>query len=165
MTVFDYAFLSVLGLSTVLGLWRGLVSEILGLAALILALIVASHYVDIAAPRFENMIADSRVRMVVVFTMIFFSILLVVSLVKLFLRHLLRAVGLGATDRFFGAVFGAVRGAAIALVAVWVGGMVGMSRELWWEQALFAPPLEKAVNEVKVWLPGIDSIADTIRFE
>jgi membrane protein required for colicin V production len=162
MTVFDYTFLSVLGLSATLGLWRGLVSEVLGLAAWILALIVAGRYVDVAALQFENMFADTRLRVVAAFALIFFAVLLLASLVKLLLRKFLRAVGLGAADRFFGAVFGTLRGFVIALVVVWIGGLVGMSRETWWEQALFAPPLENAVNMAKSWLPGVDSVIDEI---
>ena len=164
MTIFDYAFLSILGLSAGLGLWRGLVGEILGLAALVLALIVASRYADVAALQFENTIADPRGRVAAAFALILFAVLLLVSLVKLFLRRLLRAAGLGATDRFFGAVFGLVRGLVITLIVVWVGGLVGISRETWWEQALFAPPLEQAVNRVGLWLPDVDSVAEGIRF-
>ncbi|MDR2014210.1 MAG: CvpA family protein [Azoarcus sp.] len=162
MTVFDYVFLSVLALSATLGLWRGLVSEILGLLAWVLALVVAGRYVDVAALQFENMFGDSRLRVVAAFALIFFAVLLLASLVKFLLRKLLRAAGLGAIDRFFGAVFGAVRGFVIALVVVWIGGLVGMSRESWWEQALFAPPLENVVNVAKSWLPGVDSVIDSI---
>jgi membrane protein required for colicin V production len=162
MTVFDYAFLSILGLSAILGLWRGLVSEILGLAAWILALIVAANYADAAALRFENMIADPRWRMVAAFALILFTVLLLVSLVKIFLRRLLRIVGLGATDRFLGTLFGVVRGLVIALVAVWGGGLIGMSHEPWWEHSLFAPPLEKAVGRIEPWLPDVESLADDI---
>ncbi|MCL1824957.1 MAG: CvpA family protein [Betaproteobacteria bacterium] len=162
MTVFDYAFLSILGLSATLGLWRGLTSEVLGLAGLVLALVTATHYADVAAHQFENMIDDPRARVAAAFALILFAVLLVVSLAKLFLRRLLCTVGLGATDRFFGAVFGIVRGLMIVLIVVWVGGLIGMSREPWWERALFAPLLEKAVSRIEPWLPDIDSAVDDI---
>jgi len=165
MTVFDYVFLAVLGLSAVLGLWRGAVSEILTLAGWILALILASRYADVAALQLGNTIPDPLWRMVAAFALILFAVLLVVSLAKLFLRRVLQAVGLGSTDRFFGTLFGVVRGLVIAMVVVWVGGVVGISQELWWKQALFAPPLEKAVNEAKIWLPEIDLAAEGIRFK
>ncbi len=171
MTVFDYAFLSVLVLSATLGLWRGLVSEVLSLAAWVLALVMASHYANVTAILFlEKTIADPRLRMAAAFALILFAVLLLVSLVRLFLRHLLRAVGLGATDRFLGALFGVVRGLAIALTVVWIGGLVGMSREPWWEQALFASPLERAVEVVGLWLPEFDlpdvgSIGDSSHFK
>jgi membrane protein required for colicin V production len=162
MTVFDYVFLSVLGLSAILGLWRGLVSEVLGLVAWALALIAAGRYVDVAALQLENMFADSRLRVAAAFSLIFFAVLLLSFLIKLLFRKLLRAVGLGAADRFLGAVFGAVRGFVIALAVVWIGSLVGMSRETWWKQSLFAQPLENAVNVAKSWLPGVDSVMDEI---
>lgn len=165
MTVFDYVFLSVLGLSAALGLWRGVVSEVLGLAGWILALLVAGRYAETAMAQLGNVVADPRWRMVAAFALILFAVLLLVSLVKLFLRRLLHAVGLGATDRFLGTVFGVIRGLMVALAVVWVGGLIGMSREPWWEQALFAPPLEKAVNEVRLWLPEIDLTGEGIRLE
>jgi len=167
MTVFDYAFLSILGLSAALGLMRGVVSEVLGLVGWILAWVVATRYADTAMAQFENVISDPRWRMVAVFALILFAVLLVVSLAKLFLRRLLRAVGLGATDRFFGMVFGVLRGLVIVLGVVWVGGLIGMSSEPWWQQAKFAPQLERAVNEVKLWLPEIDLglITEKIPFE
>ena len=165
MTIFDYVFLSALGLSAILGLWRGLVSEILGLAAWVLALIVANNYAGTTAPWLEGTIADPFKRMIAAFALILFAVLLLVSLVKFFLRHLLRLVGLGAADRFFGTVFGVIRGLVIALIVVWIGGLVGMSHEPWWEQALFVPPLEKAVDKIGLWLPDIDQIADSIHFK
>ncbi|MCL2589715.1 MAG: CvpA family protein [Betaproteobacteria bacterium] len=165
MTVFDYVFLAVLGLSATLGLWRGVASEVLGLVGWILALVVAGRYADTAVAQLENVIADPRWRIVAAFALILFAVLLLVSLVKLFLRRLLRAVGLGATDRLLGTVFGVIRGLVIALIVVWVGGLVGMSHESWWKQALFAPPLEKAVNEVKSRLPEVDLTVESIRFK
>jgi membrane protein required for colicin V production len=162
MTIFDYMFLSILGLSAILGLWRGLVSEILGLAAWVLALVVASSHADAAALRLEGTVADPRWRVVVAFLLILITILLLVSLVKIFLRRLLHTVGLGATDRFLGTLFGLLRGLLIALTAVWAGGLVGMSHEPWWERALFAPPLEKAVDRIERWLPEVDSVVGDI---
>lgn len=165
MTVFDYVFLSILGLSAILGLWRGLVSELLGLAAWVLALIVASRYAGVAALQLENVVADPRWRAVAAFALILFAVLLLVSLLKLFLRRLLHTLGLGSADRFLGAVFGVVRGFVIAFAVVWVGGLVGMSREPWWEESLFAPPLEQGVDAVRLWLPYTGSVVDSLRFK
>jgi len=165
MTVFDYVFLAVLGLSATLGLWRGAVSEILGLVGWVLALFLASRYADVMAPQFGSMLPNPLWRLAASFALILFAVLLVMSLVKLLLRRLFRAVGLGSTDRLFGTVFGIARGLVIALVVVWIGGLVGMSREVWWKQAMFSPSLERAVNEVSLWLPDVDLAAEKIRFK
>lgn len=163
MTVFDYTFLSILGLSALLGLWRGLVSEIMAVASWVLALLAAWRYADVAAELLNGVIGNSSWRMVAAFALIVIAVLLLASLLRYLLRSLLRAAGLGATDRFFGTLFGIVRGLAIALLAVSGGGMIdNMPREPWWEQALFAPPLETAVIAAKPWMP--DAVAEKIHF-
>ena len=43
-----------------------------------------------------------------------------------------------------------------------IGGLAGVSREPWWAQSLFAPPLESVVIATKPWLP--DVVAEKIRF-
>ena len=47
-------------------------------------------------------------------------------------------------------------------LVVLIGGLAGVSREPWWTQALFSPPMESAVIAAKPWLPA--EVADKIRF-
>jgi membrane protein required for colicin V production len=162
VTVFDYAFLTMMALSAVIGLWRGLVSEILSMVGWILALFAARHYADNAAVLLTGVIADPGWRLAAAFALVVIAVLLLMVFVRFLLRELLKAVGLRATDRFFGAIFGIVRGLAIAFVVVLLGGLVGMAGEEWWANALFAPPLETAVIAAKPWLP--DVIAGRIHF-
>ncbi|THF62489.1 CvpA family protein [Pseudothauera rhizosphaerae] len=162
MTVFDYVFLAILALSTVIGLWRGLVSEVMALVAWVLALFLAWRYAHVVAPWFSGWINEPAWRHVAGFAAVFVAVLLVAALLRFLLRELLRAIGLGTADRLFGAVFGLLRGLAIALLIVLLGGMVGISRESWWSNALFAPPLETAVIAAKPWLP--DVVASKVRF-
>ncbi|MFN4064096.1 CvpA family protein [Azoarcus communis] len=163
MTVFDYVFLAVLGLSAAVGLWRGLVSEIMALVAWIAALVAAWQYGDVAATvALEGLIAEPAWRQIGGFALVFVLVLLLAAFLRFLLRELLKAAGLGATDRFFGALFGVARGLVIAWVVVLVGGMLGLSREPWWANAMFSPPLETAVIAAKPWLP--DAVADRVRF-
>ncbi|MDR2031309.1 MAG: CvpA family protein [Azoarcus sp.] len=162
MTVFDYVFLSVLGLSAAVGMWRGLVSEIMALAAWILAIVAAWCCADEVERQLAGAVADPAWRTVAAVALVVVAVLLLAALSRFLLRQLLRATGLGSADRFFGALFGVARGLAIAFVAVLLGGVAGVSREPWWERALFAPPLEAAVIAAKPWLP--DVLASKIRF-
>ena len=57
---------------------------------------------------------------------------------------------------------GIARGLVFAFVVVLIGGLAGVSREAWWTQALFSPPMESAVIAAKPWLPV--EVADKIRF-
>lgn len=162
MTVFDYVFLAILGLSAAVGMWRGLVSEVLAVLAWVVALFAAWRYNEQAADVFIGLIAEPVWRQVAGGALVVIGVLILVALIRFVLRQLLRAAGLGPTDRFFGALFGIARGLLVAFIVVLIGGLAGLSREPWWTQALFSPPLETAVVAAKPWLP--DMVADKIRF-
>ncbi|NMF88705.1 CvpA family protein [Aromatoleum petrolei] len=162
MTVFDYAFLGVLALSAAVGMWRGLVSEVIALLAWAVALFAAWRYAGEASALLVDMIFDPAWRQIAAFTLIFVLVLVLAALLRFLLRELLKAVGLGTADRVFGALFGAARGVAIALAVVLFGGLIGIAHEPWWSNAMFAPPLETAVIAAKPWLP--DVVATKIRY-
>lgn len=162
MTVFDYVLLGILALSAAVGMWRGLVSEILALVAWIAALGASWMYASQVAELLVDVISEPAWRQVAGFALIFVGVLLLAAVVRFLLRELLRVAGLGPADRMFGTVFGIARGLAIAFVLVLVGGMLGMAKEAWWANSLFAPPLETAVIAAKPWLP--DAVVERIRF-
>jgi len=163
MTAFDYIFLGVLGFSALIGLWRGLASEVISLLAWALALLATWRYGSDTAALLAGIVAEPAWRYVASFVLIFVAVLLLAALLRFLLRELLKAAGLGTADHFFGAIYGLARGLAIVFSAVLLGGMVGVAREPWWANAKFAPPMEVAVISVKPWLP--DVVADRIRFK
>lgn len=162
MTVFDYIFIGILVLSAAVGMWRGLVSEVVSLLAWIVALAAGWMYATQVSTLLDGVIAEPAWRQIAAFALIFVGVLLIAALLRFLLRELLRAAGLGAVDRFFGTLFGLTRGVAIAFVLVLFGGLVGMAREPWWADALLSPPLETAVIAAKPWLP--DAVAQRVRF-
>ena len=162
MTVFDYVFLAILGLSALVGLWRGLISEVMAVIAWVVALFAAWRYNEQAAEAFVGLIAEPLWRQLAGAALVVVGVLILAGLIRYLLRQLLQAAGLGATDRFFGALFGVARGLLVAVVVVLIGGLAGLSQAPWWTQALFSPPLEMAVVAAKPWLPAV--VADKIRF-
>lgn len=162
MTVFDYSFLALVGLMTLVGLWRGLVSEVLALVTWVAAFLLARTFAGEVGGLLGGVIADAFGRQVAGFALIFIVVLLLSGVVRFLLRELLKVAGLGFSDRLLGGCFGLAKGIFIALVLVMLGGMAGAARASWWESAYFAPPLETAVVAVKPWLP--EAIAKRIRF-
>jgi len=163
VTLFDYLALGIVGASVLLGLWRGVVSELLALAAWILAIFASRMFGAEAATWIPTtMVADPLLRQGLGFLAVFVAVLLLVSLARLLLRELLRAVGLGLIDRMLGSVFGVLRGLVVVLVAVMVGGMTSLPRQSWWHEAVLAPPLETVVLAGKPWLPA--DLAKRIRY-
>ena len=106
MTVFDYVFLAILGLSALVGLWRGLISEVMAVIAWVVALFAAWRYNEQAAEAFVGLIAEPLWRQLAGAALVVVGVLILAGLIRYLLRQLLQAAGLGATDRFFGALFG-----------------------------------------------------------
>ena len=162
MTVFDFAVLGIVGASVLLGLWRGVASEMLALAAWVVAFLAARQFGREAGGLFAAWIADPAMRMAAGFAAIVVAVLVVFALARFVVSLLLRAVGLGVLDRFLGGIFGVARGVLIVLAVVMVGGMTALPKEPWWREAVLSPPLETAVIAGKAWLPP--EVAKRIRY-
>ncbi len=163
MTWIDYVVLAVLGLSAVLGVWRGFVREVLALVGWIAAAILAALFSAQLAGIFPADFATPLVRQLLAAVLVFVLVLIVAGLCGVFLARLLRAVGLGALDRALGGVFGVARGALIVLVAVLLLGLTELPRHPDWQQARLRGPLETAAIAVKPYLP--QAIAARIRYD
>jgi len=166
MTGFDYAVLAIFGLSALLGLWRGVASEVLGLAAWVAAFFAARWWGGSAGEMLPRMLSwplsDPAWRQVSGLVVVFVATLLLFGLARLLFSRLLRAVGLGLADRLLGALFGVARGALLVVALVLVGGMTALPRQAWWAEAWLAPPLETAVLVAKPWMPT--AVAHRIRY-
>lgn len=162
MTSFDYVVIAIVAASVVLGIWRGVLGEIIALAAWVMAFFAAKWWgAEVARVVFAG-IADPAVRIVAAWVAVFVAVLMVMALLRLAVRGLLKALGLSLTDRLLGVIFGLARGLLIVLVLVAVGGMVSVAKEKWWSEAYFSAPLETAVLASKPWLPP--EVAKRIRF-
>jgi membrane protein required for colicin V production len=92
-------------------------------------------------------------RHVVAFVLIIVAVLLVGALLGWFLHRLVRAIGLGFLDRLLGGVVGTARGVLIVVIGVLVAGWTSLPQQVWWQNALLAPPLVAAALSLKPWLP------------
>lgn len=162
MTVFDYVVVAIVAASVLLGAWRGLVSEVLALAAWVAALLTGRELAPGMAPVFSDWLKEPALQYAAAFAVIVVAVLVMVALTRLALSKLLRAIGLGPLDRFLGAVFGVARGVLVVVLCVLVGGLTMLPQQAWWRQAWLAPPLETAVLASKPWLPA--AVVKRIRY-
>lgn len=162
MTFFDYGVITIVGASLLLGVWRGVVGELIALAAWILAFFAAREFGPQLGQAFFTGITDPAIRTLAGWATVFIGVLVIMSLGRLAVSSMIRALGLGLSDRLLGLFFGLVRGVFIVLVLVAVGGMTALPQQPWWAQAQLAPPLETAVLAARPWLP--DDVAKRIKF-
>ncbi|MCB1889017.1 MAG: CvpA family protein [Rhodocyclaceae bacterium] len=162
MTAFDIVVIGLLAICAGLGFWRGFVSEVLAIAAWVVAIVLARLF---TVPLAEQMIfiEGELVRQAAAFLAILIGTLMAGGILRWILRELLKAAGLGAADRILGAGFGVVKGLVIALVVVLLGGLTGVSQAGWWRQAVLTPPLETAVLAARPLMP--EAVANRVRFD
>lgn len=113
----DGVMLAVVALSAMVGFLRGFARELLGLAAWILAAVLASRFYGVALPLAHSWIEEPLVADVVCFLVVFVIILIGLSLLASLLSRLVRLSLLGGIDRILGLCFGIVRGGALLTLA------------------------------------------------
>ena len=163
MTGFDYVVATLVVASVLLGAWRGVVGEIIALTAWVLAFFAARWWgAEIAQVFFHELITDPALRIVAGWVIVFIGVLILMGLLRLAVRGMLKAFGLGLSDRLLGIVFGLARGLLVVLILVAMGGMTSLPKEMWWREAHFSPPFETAVLASLHWLPP--EVSKRIRF-
>jgi membrane protein required for colicin V production len=154
VSAWDYAIGAIFLLSTVFGLFRGLISTIFGLLAWAAAVFSAWW---LAAPVALSLNLDAPT--VLVRVGLFFLVYIVVRLIGYALAKSVSAVGLGSLDKPLGALFGALRALLIVAVLVVVLQWSGASRWVSWQGSVSQPLLDALAQWAKQVAPAREPAA------
>lgn len=163
MTLFDYAVLGILGLSILLSVMRGFLREVLALLSWVVAFWLATLYAGEVAPMLPQSIPNEQLRLLAAYALVFFAVLLVMTLLSITVGQVLKLIGIGPLDRLLGAVFGFARGVVIVLALVVMGGLTSLPKEPFWRNATFSAPLEAVVLSAKPWLP--EAVGNRLKYD
>lgn len=150
----DYLILAVLGLSVLIGLWRGLISEVLALAIWIAAFWVAMTFGPTVAAFFEHSISLPSARYLVGYGLCFIVVLLAGALLRFVVGRLIESTGLSGTDRLLGMLFGLARGVLLVTLAVFLVGFTAFTRDPWWRQSALVPQFQGMAMWLGDWVPA-----------
>ena len=131
MALTDWILLGVLLASMVVGLWRGLVYEVLSLAGWVAAFVVAQWLApDVVGwlPFIKG--APASVQYAVAFAVVFVVTVFVAGLVSWLIKKLVETVGLRPVDRALGGFFGIARGVVLLLALTVVLQLTGLANEI-----------------------------------
>jgi membrane protein required for colicin V production len=154
MTLFDLVVVAIVGLSVLLSLIRGLVREVLALAAWVVAFLAANLLAGEVAPWFADTIPSESLRFLAGFVMVFVVVLVAGSALAMVASKLVKSAGLGLEDRLLGAVFGLARGMLVVMILVLLAGLTSLPRQPVWRNAVLSGPLVALAGSVKNWLPA-----------
>jgi membrane protein required for colicin V production len=148
----DLVVLAVIALSGLLAFMRGIVREVLGVGAWVLAAFAASPwgFFPYVQPWVAQQFADPTVVNVVAFGGVFLLVLIVLWLIAGTISNLVRESALGGLDRTLGLVFGLARG-AVLLMAAYIGAGRAVAVDQWPPAVLDARSLP-AIYRGAAWI-------------
>ena len=149
----DWIILGVLLASILLGVWRGLVFELLSLAAWALAFVCAQVFASDLAQLLPMTGASESMRFAGGFGIVFVLALFGGGLVAVLVKKLIAATGLAPFDRAMGAAFGLLRGLVLLLAATVVLGLTPAKSSSWWQESVGAGLLAQTLKGLKPVLP------------
>ena len=149
----DGAILVLVGLSILVGVWRGFLREVVSILVWVAAAWVAIRYSGVAAEALATWVEVPSVRSIIAFVALFVVVLLVGGLITWLLGKLVESTGLSGTDRMLGMVFGALRGVVLVTLVVMVAGFTPFPGDPWWRQSYLLPYFERMASQASEWLP------------
>jgi membrane protein required for colicin V production len=149
----DILILGVLVISSLVGLARGLVREVLSLVAWGLAIWVGITFSGLVADYLETSIPSPTARSAAAFGILFLVTLLIAGMVGSMLTNLLQVTGLSGIDRVAGLLFGLARGILVITALVMLAQQTPVPREIWRSQSQLIPLFQSLVVWVTAQLP------------
>lgn len=153
MPILDWVLLAVLACSMLLGVWRGLVFEVLSVLGWIAAFVLAQWLAPDVAPSLPMGNASGTVRYVAAFALVFVLGAFACGLAAALFKRLVQAVGLRPVDRVLGMVFGLLRGAILILAAGVIISNTPLQREPWWRESTGAALTVSVLHALKQAMP------------
>jgi membrane protein required for colicin V production len=150
----DWALLVVMGVSVVVGLWRGLVFELMSLLGWVVAYVAAQALAPTVAVWLPVGAPDAVWRPLAAFALSFITVLLLWSLLARLVQLMLHATPLTAIDRLLGAVFGLLRGGVLLLVLGTLLAYTPAVRSQPWQDSHGVGLLKVALDGLRPLLPA-----------
>ncbi len=154
----DIVILIITVLSSVFGLWRGLIKEVLSLLTWIAALLVSRVYSEPLAGLMTGMIENDGIRYVSAFAILFVIVMMLGTFLNFLMSKLLNVTGLKLADRLLGAVFGVARGVIIVLVILFVTSVFVSETELWQKSQLIPYGMD-LIEKSQVFIGDMNSVS------
>lgn len=144
----DLLIIGVMGISGLVGLFRGLLREVLSLMTWAVAIWAGLSFSGDLARSFEAFIPSPTARTAAAFGVLFILALILAGMFGYVLSKILDSTGLSGVDRLAGLLFGIGRGALILSVAVFLARVTPFPKEAAWRSSQLIPIFQT----LAVWL-------------
>lgn len=162
LTWLDILLLVIVTLSALMGLWRGLITEVMALVVWVAAFWLAIGFGPQAAGLFTGYVEMPTARWLLGYATVFVVVLMLGALLTWLLHKAVKGTGLSGTDRVLGLGFGLARGAGVGCVLVLAAGFTPLPQESGWQNGLLVPGFTRAAQWMQGWLPKV--VAEQVSF-
>jgi membrane protein required for colicin V production len=153
-TLVDIAFFTILVISSLVGVWRGLVREVLALVGWVAAAWISYHYATWLAHEWLTGVPGGEMTQLALgFVILFILTMIVCALIGRFLAKIMQQAGLSPMDRLLGFAFGLLRGLLIVVILSSLVVLTSLSQTTEWRKAWCLPAVELLTGMAHVWLP------------
>lgn len=150
----DIIILLVIGVSSLISLFRGFASEALSLATWGVALWLPFSYTEEFMAFLPASVESPSARWFIAAGLLFIGALVVGGMLTWLIRKVIGATTLGFADRLLGLGLGAARGVLIvAVVALLATSNPAIPKESWWNESKLLPPVMRISAFLKNQLP------------
>jgi len=153
MPIIDILIAVAISISVIVGVIRGFVKEAISIAALLAAIWAALYFGPQAGNISESWISSEASQMWFGRFLVFVVVLFIGGLLGWGVSKIVRMSVMNSMDRFFGSVFGVVRGVLLVALAVIGGQFAEFDRDQWWQDSKLIPRLEVVADWIKVMGP------------
>ena len=154
MSSIDVLLIVVLLASLLLGIWRGLVFEVLSVAGWVAAFFAAQWYAAPVAAWLPLGETAEPLRYAVGFVLVFVAVAFVAGFLAWLVKKGIEKVGLRPVDRTLGGAFGVLRGVVLLLAVALVVNMTPIKDESVWQQSQGVQWLNGGLQGIKGMVPA-----------
>lgn len=148
----DLGIITIIGISTVLAFFRGLVTEILSLAVWFIAFYVSTLF----SPQVSDYLSphlDAPFNTLAAFALTFLGCLFLGGLVNLLITMLLKRLKIVAPDRILGSFFGFARGIFVVALVVLLVEPTPLNKMPLWANSVLVPQVKQISGVIKSLIP------------
>ena len=149
MNWFDYLLIALMLFSVMAGVMRGLLREAIALVAWVVAVWSAFHFSGELEPYLGGLLTNDALRPWVARLLIFLVVVLIGTMLGTIVSYFVRLSMFSGMDRFWGALFGLVRGLVVIGAFVILCHGLRLNTEPWWHHSALAPHAERVANVLR----------------
>ena len=154
MTEIDWIICALLVLSTVVGIMRGVIREVLSIVGWVAGFMLSMSFAGEIADRIPLDSIGYIPRVIIAAVLILVACLFVVGLFGFILRKMLEVAALTFEDRILGAAFGFVRGIIVVDACLFFFGLSqSLSSSRMWQQSVMIGPAETVIEWSMPYMP------------